>query len=264
MNILDKLAESSARRLATDKERLPLEELRARCGVLHRGDATGASFEEALRRPGISFICEVKKASPSKGIISEDFPYLDIAMDYEAAGADCVSVLTEREYFLGSDRHLSEIARAISVPVLRKDFTVDPYQIYQAALLGARAVLLICAILTREQLREWIALAGRLDMTALVEVHDRWELETALSAGARIVGANNRDLKTFSVDINNSIRLRDLTPPEILFVAESGINSRADIVLLEKSGADAVLVGESLMRSPNRKAALRCLRGDIP
>jgi indole-3-glycerol phosphate synthase len=263
MNILDKLVEAAARKLAADKERLPFEELRARCDDLRRGDTAGASFEEALRRPGVSFICEVKKASPSKGVISEDFPYLDIAMDYEAAGADCISVLTEREYFLGSDLYLSEIARAVSVPVLRKDFMIDPYQIYQAALLGARAVLLICAILTREQLREWIELAGRLGMTALVEVHDGRELETALSAGARAVGVNNRDLRTFSVDINNSIRLRELTPPGIPFVAESGISGREDIVLLEKSGVDAALVGESLMRSPDRRAALRRLRGDV-
>jgi indole-3-glycerol phosphate synthase len=264
MSILDQLVAATARRLERDKAQWPPEELRARCDSLDRGASAGAgAFKGALRRPGLSFICEVKKASPSKGLIAADFPYLEIAADYEAAGAACISVLTETEYFLGDDRHLSEIARAVSLPVLRKDFTIDPYQIYQAKLLGARAVLLICAILTPKQLCAWIELAERLGMAALTEVHDRRELETALAAGAQLVGVNNRDLKTFSVDLRNSIRLRALTPPDILFVAESGISRRADVLLLQENGVDAALIGETLMRSPDRRTALRRLRGEI-
>jgi indole-3-glycerol phosphate synthase len=221
----------------------------------------GYPFEAALSKPGLSFICEVKKASPSKGLIAEAFPYIEIARDYEAAGAACVSVLTEPDFFLGSDAYLREIAQTVSVPALRKDFILDPYQIYQARFLGAKAVLLICAILDSKKLGSFLELAGELGLSCLTEVHDADELKQALSVGARVIGVNNRDLKTFQVDLYNSVRLRQLTPPGILFTAESGVSRREDVELLERNGVDAVLIGETLMRSSDRQKALRELRG---
>jgi indole-3-glycerol phosphate synthase len=258
MNILDKLAKSAAARVEKDKRAMPQEELVSRISARAK---PAFAFETALRRPGLSFICEVKKASPSKGVISEDFPYLEIASDYEAAGADCISVLTEPEYFLGSDRYLEEIAHAVSVPVLRKDFTVDSYQIYRARLLGADAVLLICALLDADRLREFIKLASDLGLSALTEVHDAGELKTVLGAGARLIGANSRNLKDFTVDLGNCLDLRALTPPDVLFVAESGIRGRKDIEIVRQSGADAVLIGEALMRRSDKRAALSELKG---
>ena len=194
-------------------------------------------------------------------MIAEDFPYLDIARDYEAAGAAAISCLTEPFWFKGSDRYLQEIAAAVNIPVLRKDFTVDEYMIYQAKTLGASAVLLICSILSKEQLAEYLEIAHSLGLSALVEAHDEEEVKTAVSVGAGIIGVNNRDLKTFTVDINNSARLRKLVPPEILFVSESGIKTAQDIAALRQNGTNAVLIGETLMRSPDKKAALAQLRG---
>ncbi|MBO7670227.1 MAG: indole-3-glycerol phosphate synthase TrpC, partial [Oscillospiraceae bacterium] len=205
---------------------------------------------------GLAFICECKKASPSKGLIAEQFPYLEIARDYEAAGADAVSVLTEPKWFLGSDDYLREIAAALSIPCLRKDFTVDPYMICEARLLGASAVLLICAILSTEQLRDFLGCCDALGLSALVEAHDEKEIETALSVGARLIGVNNRNLKDFSVDAGRSRRLRKLIPPEVLFVSESGVQNGQDVAALREIGADAVLVGEALMRAADRKAVL--------
>ena len=204
----------------------------------------------------MSFICEVKKASPSKGLIAPDFPYVDIAKDYEAAGASAISVLTEPEYFLGSNEYLKEIRRHVSVPLLRKDFTVDPYQIFEAKVIGASAVLLICALLDTETLRTGIHLCDSLGMSALVEAHDEEEIKSALRAGARIIGVNNRNLKTFSVDFSNSIRLRSLVPDDVLFIAESGVKSADDIRLLHEAGVDGVLIGETLMRSADKKKIL--------
>ena len=221
------------------------------------------SFEKALRKDGLSFICECKRASPSKGLIAPDFPYLTIARDYEAAGADCISVLTEPKWFLGSDIYLQEIAEAVSIPCLRKDFVVDEYMIYQAKVLGAAAVLLICSILSLEQLKAFIGLCDRLGLSALVEAHDEAEVQKAITAGARILGVNNRNLKDFSVDTGNSRRLRALIPRDILFVSESGVRNAGDIVVLREMGADAVLIGEALMRAPDRKAALTQLRGAV-
>ena len=257
--ILEKLAEASRRRVEERKQKKPLAQLRREAEGRNAG--TGFPFEAALKREGLSFICEVKKASPSKGVIAEEFPYLQIASEYEAAGADAVSCLTEPEYFLGSDRYLEEIAAEISLPVLRKDFTVDPYMIYEAKLLGASAVLLICALLDREQIREGIQIADSLGLSALVEDHDEAEVEKALNAGARIVGVNNRDLRTFQVDLDNSRRLRALVPPEIPFVSESGIRTSEDIRRLRENGTDAVLIGETFMRSPDKKKMLSELRG---
>lgn len=218
-------------------------------------------FEQSLRQPGLSFICEVKKASPSKGLIAENFPYLEIAKDYEAAGAAAVSCLTEPYYFQGKDEYLREIAQQVSIPVLRKDFTVDPYMIYEAKLLGASAVLLICAILTDEELVRYRELAENLGLSALVEAHDEEEVRRALAGGAKIVGVNNRDLRTFEVDIHNSIRLRSLVPDTCVFVSESGIRTEEDMRALYENGTDAVLIGETLMRASDKKALIARLRG---
>jgi len=219
-------------------------------------------LEKALRGKEISFICEVKKASPSKGVIAEDFPYLEIAREYERAGAAAISCLTEPEYFLGRDRYLEEIAGKVRIPVLRKDFTVDAYQIYEAKVLGASAILLICSILSDEQLREYIRIADGLGLSALVEAHDEQEIRRALSCGARILGVNNRNLKDFTVNVENSLNLRKHVPEEIIFVAESGIRTAEDIEGLRQGNVQAVLIGETLMRCEDKKAMLAELRGD--
>ena len=256
--ILEKLAEASRYRVEKRKVRKSPELLRQEAESMERD--TGFPFEAALRKPELSFICEVKKASPSKGVLAPEFPYLQIASEYEEAGADAVSCLTEPEYFQGSDRYLKEIAGKSSIPVLRKDFTVDPYMIYEAKVLGASAVLLICALLDRGEIREGIQIADSLGMSALVEAHDEEEVEKALDAGARIIGVNNRDLRTFQVNLDNSRRLRRLVPPEILFVSESGIRTSEDIRRLRENGTDAVLIGETLMKRPDKKKALRELK----
>lgn len=212
----------------------------------------------------MQFICEVKKASPSKGVIAQDFPYVDIAREYERAGAGAVSVLTEPEFFQGSPRYLKEIRKQVSIPLLRKDFIIDPYQIYQAKVLGADAVLLIVSILDQAAIREYLGICDSLGLSALVEAHDEKELEQALEAGARVIGVNNRNLKDFTVDIENSIRLRSKAPEKIAFVAESGIACRQDVQRLEEARVNGVLIGETLMRSPDKKAMLDRLRGLIP
>jgi len=230
--------------------------------VQSMGINPGFGLEAALRgEADIAFICEVKKASPSKGIIARDYRYLEIALEYEAAGAAAISVLTEPYYFLGDDRHLLDIASAVTLPLLRKDFVVDSYMIYQAAALGASAVLLIVSLLDSSALVEYMGVASELGLSALVEVHDQSELETALAASARIIGVNNRDLSSFEVDMRNSLRLRELVPADVLFVAESGINSSADVEAMRQAGVDAVLVGEALMRAADKRAKLDELRG---
>jgi len=208
----------------------------------------------------LSFICECKKASPSKGLIEPDFRYLEIAREYEAAGADCISVLTEPKWFLGSDEYLKEIAKTVSIPCIRKDFTVDEYQIYQAKTLGAAAVLLICSILSEEQLSKYIKVCDSLGISALVEIHNEKEAGMAVRAGARIIGVNNRNLKDFTVDTANSRKLRDLIPDDIIFVSESGVKSADDIRAIREIGADAVLIGETLMRADDKKKKLDELR----
>ncbi len=258
MTILDELASHAAERTAQAKIKVPEQELRDEAFSLPKGDF---AFERALKKPDIAFICECKKASPSKGLIAPDFPYLDIAKAYEEAGADCISVLTEPKWFLGSSDYLREIAAAVSIPCLRKDFTVDAYMIYEAKVLGASAVLLICSILEEEQIREYIGICDELGMTALVEAHDEAEIQTALRCGARVIGVNNRNLKDFSVDTENSRRLRAMVPEEVLFVSESGVRSARDVQALREIGADAVLVGETLMRAPDKKKMLDELRG---
>lgn len=258
MTILDQLADYARQRTRQAKEKLPLALVKQRALGLPKGTF---SFETALQKDGISFICECKKASPSKGLIAPDFPYLQIAGDYQAAGADCISVLTEPKWFLGSDEYLRQIALSVSLPCLRKDFTVDEYMIYEAKLLGASAVLLICSILTEEQLRAYIEICDELGMSALVEAHDESEVTSALNTGARIIGVNNRNLKDFSVDTDNSRRLRALVPRDVLFVSESGVRNAEDVAKIRQIGADAVLIGEVLMRAADKKAKLQELRG---
>lgn len=258
MNILDQLAEYARYRTEQAKQKVSLSEMKERALSMPKGDF---SFERALRKPGISFICECKKASPSKGLIAPDFPYLQIAREYEAAGADCISVLTEPKWFLGSDAYLKEIAEAVQIPCLRKDFTVDEYMIYEAKALGASAVLLICAILSGAQMKEYMAVCETLGLSALVEAHDEAEVEKALSAGARVIGVNNRNLKDFTVDTENSRRLRSMIPEGVLFVSESGVGGPGDVERLVQIGADAVLVGEALMRASDKREMLSKLRG---
>ena len=258
MNILEKLAQHAKERTEEAKRRIPEAEMRRRAEAMARGEL---SFEKALRKPGLSFICECKKASPSKGLIAPEFPYLQIAKEYEAAGADCISVLTEPKWFLGSDMYLKEIAAAVQIPCLRKDFTVDPYMIWEAKTLGAGAVLLIVSLLEEERLREFLQISEELGLSALTEVHDEAEAETAVRAGARIIGVNNRNLKDFTVDTGNSRRLRERVPEEVLFVSESGVKTAEDVAALRAAGADAVLIGETLMKAADKKQKLRELRG---
>ena len=257
--ILDRLADHARERVEEAKRRQSLTEIRQRASDMPKGNF---AFENALKKPDIAFICECKKASPSKGLIAPEFLYLSIAREYEAAGADCISVLTEPKWFLGSDKYLKDIAGAVSIPCLRKDFTVDEYMIYEAKLLGASAVLLICSILSEEQIKEYIGICDGLGLSALVEAHDGEEVEMALRAGARMIGVNNRNLKDFSVDTENSRRLRQMIPPEVLFVSESGVGSAEDVSRLRGIGADAVLIGETLMRAADKKAKLRELKGE--
>ena len=259
MDILNILAESAAQRTELRKKIVSLAEIRAQALSLPK---LGFGFEKALKKPELSFICECKKASPSKGLIAPDFDYLKIAIEYEAAGADAISVLTEPTKFLGRDEYLAEIAEAVAIPCLRKDFTVDEYMIFEARVLGASAVLLICSILEKPQLRDYIAVCDGLGMSALVEAHSEDEIALALDCGARVIGVNNRNLRDFSVDCENSRRLRGLVPRDRVFVSESGVGSREDVRALTEIGADAVLVGEALMRAKDKSAKLRELRND--
>ena len=264
MSILNEIAARTKERIAEEKFKFPLRELISQQNSnLAKHAEEKISFLEALKKPGMSYICEVKKASPSKGLIAPDFPYLDIAKEYEQAGASAISCLTEPFYFQGADRYLQEISQAVNIPVLRKDFTVDEYMIYQAKAFGASAVLLICAILDNSQLKAFGELAQELGLDALVEAHDQWEVDRALKLGAKIVGVNNRNLHDFTVDMGNSIRLRNMAPADTVFVSERGIKTAEDIRILYENQVDAVLIGETLMRSPDKKAALGALNAGI-
>lgn len=257
--ILNEIADFTRERYKKIIAEKPLEQIKVEALAMPKGDF---AFEKALKKSGLSFICEIKKASPSKGLIAPDFPYFEIAKEYETAGADCISCLTEPRWFLGSDAYLKEIASAVSIPVLRKDFTVCEYQIYEAKLLGASAVLLICALLDTETIRKHIEICNRLGLSALVEAHDEEEIKSALSAGARIIGVNNRNLHDFTVDVNNSTRYRSMIPESVAFVSESGIAGRGDIEVLINNKTNAVLIGETLMRAKDRAAALKELKGE--
>lgn len=257
--ILETIAEKTKSRIEDLKLRQPLREIKAQ--ALSMNCETGFPFEKALAKEGMSFICEVKKASPSKGLIAEHFPYVEIAKEYEAAGADASSVLTEPFFFQGSNDYLKEIRETVRIPLLRKDFTVDEYMIYEAKCIGADAVLLICAILSQGQLEEYAGIARELGLSALVEAHDEREVFMAMNAKAKIIGVNNRNLKDFTVDINNSLRLRKLVPEDVLFVSESGMKTRADIAKLEENHTNAVLIGETFMRSSDKRGMLAELSG---
>ena len=255
--ILDELAAHARERVAADKAKIPLEDMKAQAEALPQGDFR---FEKALAGHDCAFICEVKKASPSKGVIDPVFDFEKIAQSYEDAGADCVSCLTEPKWFLGSDEIFQKVRGIVTKPMIRKDFTVDEYQIYQAKVLGADAVLLICTLLDTETIRGYIGICDKLGLSALVETHDAQEMQSAVRAGARLIGVNNRNLKDFTVDLGNAARLREGAPAGTVFVAESGVSSPADAAALRKTGADAVLVGEYLMRAADKKQALDALR----
>ncbi len=256
--ILDTIADYARLRVAQDKEQNSLDVLKQLCA--QAGTGNGAAFEQALRKDGMSFICEVKKASPSKGIISPDFPYLKIARDYAAAGADCISCLTEPKWFLGSDDIFKEIRAAVPTPMIRKDFVVDEYQLYQARLMGANCVLLICSLLDTKTIQRYLTICESLGLSALVEAHDKDQIASAVSAGARLIGVNNRNLNDFSVDFSNAARLRDLIPPDAVYVAESGVANPQDVAALRAIGADAALIGEALMRAEDKQAMLAEMR----
>ncbi len=260
MTILDEIAAYAKERVREAEKKVSLEELKKKAYELPKGDF---SFEKSLKKPGISFICECKKASPSKGVIAEEFDYLNIAKEYDKAGADCISVLTEPKWFLGKDEYLKEIAANVSIPCLRKDFTVSEYMIYEAKFLGASAVLLICSILSPEQIKEYLGICDELGLSALVEAHDEEEVKVAVAAGARIIGVNNRNLKDFTVDTGNSAKLRSIIPSDVIFVSESGVKSAEDVQKLSEIGADAVLVGETLMRADDKKEKLKELKSKL-
>lgn len=257
--ILDTIADYARERVAAAKAKISFEELKDRVSSMDKTREDYA-FEKALRGEGLSFICEVKKASPSKGIIDEKFDYLNIAKEYEKAGADCMSCLTEPKWFLGSDEIFTDIRKTVNTPMIRKDFTVDEYQIYEAKLMGADAVLLICSLMDTSTLEKYLGLATDLGLSALVETHDAKEIEMAAAVGAKLVGVNNRNLKDFSVDFSNAKKLRDLIPVDALYVAESGVSKAEDVAELKSIGADAVLMGEVLMRADNKKELLDSFR----
>lgn len=258
--ILDELAAYAKERVALAKSAVPLEQIRDKACALPKGDFR---FEKALRKSQMGFICEVKKASPSKGIISEEFPYVEIAKSYEAAGATCISCLTEPKWFLGSDQIFREIRENVTIPMLRKDFTIDAYQLYEAKVMGADAVLLICALLDTKTLQEYLGICEALGISALVETHDECEIDSAVKAGAKLIGVNNRNLKDFTVDFSNAVNLRQRIPEEALYVAESGVSTKEQVKTLAQIGADAVLMGEALMKAEDRMQFLKELQEEV-
>lgn len=266
--ILQQIAEETVRRVREEKEICSLSEMKRKAEKPASKEQFKIRnrepflFQKILATEGFHFICEVKKASPSKGVIASEFPYLEIAKEYEAAGAACISVLTEPNHFQGRKEYLKEISETVTIPVLRKDFIVDEYQIYEAKLLGATAVLLIAALLDEKKLRGFLKICNELMLSALVETHDDAEIQIAVNAGASLIGINNRNLNNFQVDINNCIRLRPLIPDGITVVAESGIETAEDIQRIHSAGISAVLIGETMMRCTDKKDMLKKLRGD--
>ena len=257
-DILEQIAEHNRVIYLNKKLEVSLSEVK---DMAYAAPSTKFVFENKLKEEEMSFICECKKASPSKGIISEDFPYLDIARAYEQAGASCISCLTEPKWFMGSLDYLEEIASEVSIPVLRKDFTIDEYMIYEARARKASAVLLICSILDSQTLGKYIRICDELELTALVEAHDKNECDMALGEGARVIGVNNRNLRDFTVDPANCLRLREYVDDKAIFVAESGVKSRDEVAVLEEAKVDAVLIGESMMRAEDKTAFLKSLKG---
>ncbi len=267
-NILETIAAANRERVAREKALVPAAEMRERAeaAAARERAATGKfvfPFEQALRAPGMSFICECKKASPSKGLIAPDYDPVAIARDYEAAGAAAISCLTEPRWFQGSVDDLAAVAHAVDIPVLRKDFVVDDYMVWEAKAAGAAAVLLIVAILTDEELAHLVATAHAVGLTPLVEAYAPSEVPRAIAAGARVIGVNNRDLRTFQVDFGRSIDLRPLVGPDRIFVSESGVHDARDVARLASAQVDAVLIGETLMRSADKRAALDALRSEL-
>ena len=260
-NILETIADANRARVAEQKDAVSPEEMKALAASSPA--VKGFPFEAALAAEGMSFICECKKASPSKGLIAPDFPFVGIAKEYEAAGATAVSVLTEPRWFMGSTEYLREIAENVSIPCLRKDFIIDEYMIYEARAAGASAVLLICALLDDPDLVKYIEICDSLGLSALVEAHSEEEIRQAVRCGARVIGVNNRDLKTFTVDVRNGVRLREKVPADILFIAESGIKTAEDIRILHEANVNGVLIGETLMRADDKKAMLDELKGGL-
>ena len=256
--ILTEIANRTKERIQECKQLESLSELKMK--VADMNCESDFPFEKAIAKDELSFICEVKKASPSKGVIVPYFPYLDIAREYEAAGADAISVLTEPYYFKGDNFYLKQIRKAVQIPILRKDFTIDEYMIYEAKVLGADAILLICSILSMQQLKEYSEIAHSIGLSVLIETHSEVEIEMALDANARIIGVNNRNLQDFSVDINRSIKLRSLVPNHILYVSESGLSNRKDIENVRNNGTNAVLMGEAFMLATHKKAFMEQLR----
>jgi indole-3-glycerol phosphate synthase len=259
LGILGEIADKTKERIQEEKRRIPLADIKSMVADVECN--TGYPFEKAMRKEGLSFICEVKKASPSKGVIAVDFPYEEIAMAYEAVGADAISVLTEPFYFQGKDQYLLDIRRRVSLPLLRKDFVVDEYMIYQATLLRADAILLICSILSEVQLREYLQIASSIGLSVLTEVHDAREMEVASRCKASIIGVNNRSLRDFSINLDNARRLRDMVPDGVLFVTESGIRTADDIQKVRQMGSDGVLIGEAFMKSENKAGMMAAFRG---
>ena len=259
MSMLNKIVAKTKERLIESKNKKPLDELKDEISSLEINDEF--PFEKALKGDEIAIIAEVKRASPSKGMIAEDFDYIEIAKDYEKAGASAISVLTEPYFFQGSNDYLSEISQIVSIPILRKDFVIDEYMIYEAKAIGASAVLLICSILDKGTLKEYIDLSHSLGLSALVEAHDENELKTALDCGARVIGVNNRNLKDFTVDFNNAINLRKSVPEDAIFVSESGVKTKEDIDLLRENDVDAVLIGEFFMKSDDKLKMMDYLLG---
>ncbi len=263
-NILAEIAEKTQERIDERKSVVSLDEIKAKAIELAKNTTDkNFAFEKAIGgKDEMSFICEVKKASPSKGLIAPDFDYMQIAKDYEQFGANAISCLTEPYYFMGADEYLRDITSTVNIPVLRKDFFVDEYMIYEAKTLGASAILLICGILDIEQLKHFYSVADSLGLSSIFEVHDETELQMALEAKARIIGINNRNLKTFELDLNTTIDLRNMVDKDIIFISESGIKTRDDIKLLESHNVQAVLIGETLMRDNDKKSALDKLKHD--
>ncbi|MBR2765884.1 MAG: indole-3-glycerol phosphate synthase TrpC [Blautia sp.] len=258
MTILDQLAEHARERVRQDRRNLGLEEIREM--ALSAGRGNGEAFYRAVAKPGMRFICEVKKASPSKGVIDPVFDYMNIAAAYEEAGADCISCLTEPKWFMGSDEIFSRIRGAVKTPMLRKDFVVDEYQLYQSRLMGADCVLLICSLLDMDTIRRYSGICEQLGLAVLTETHDEKEIRSAVNAGARMIGVNNRNLRDFTVDLGNAVRLREMIPESCLYVSESGVRGPEDVAVLAEAGADAVLVGEALMRAEDKNAFLQRLK----
>ena len=265
MNILDKICETTKERIEKEKQKISLVEVRKNAeSIKNLEKEKYFDFEKAIgKKEKINFICEIKKASPSKGIIAENFDYIEIAKDYQKAGADAISCLTEPHYFLGSDEYLKAVKETVNIPVLRKDFIIDEYMIYKSKNIKADAILLIATVLDKYKLKDYFDIANDLGLSSLFEIYNEEELEKVLNLNPRIIGVNNRDLKTFEVDINNSVRLRKLIPNNIIFVSESGIKCREDIKTLEENKTSAVLIGESLMTKKDKEKEIKKLRGIV-